>query len=223
MRFNYIGHTLLILGGINQCIAQYSLEVESIDFGGGQASSTNYSINAEVAPTGIGISGSDSYVLGHGYWTPNPDEIILNSTYFNWVIDNGLTLGVSDSPDQNTDGDSLTQILEFAFGGDPLSTTEQLAFDELGLLSRGKPIIYYGVESSNVDFRAYFLRRADFESLGLSYTAEFSNDLQTWHASTDAVTVIDSDGEYELVMLNYPLFLSDNSLPGFFRLQIDNE
>ena len=59
-------------------------------------------------------------------------------------------------------------------------------------------------------------------SAGISYTPEFSNDMTdgSWEARADLpVTVIASDGDYEVVSVNYPFF-SNGKEARFARMSI---
>jgi hypothetical protein len=57
--------------------------------------------------------------------------------------------------------------------------------------------------------------------MGLSYTVQFSNDLTTWLDSSDTPTVLETQGDIELVSVKYPFFLPDFSSARFFRVVVN--
>jgi hypothetical protein len=57
--------------------------------------------------------------------------------------------------------------------------------------------------------------------MGLSYTVQFSNDLTTWFDSSDTPTVLETQGDIELVSVKYPFFLPDFSSARFFRVVVN--
>jgi hypothetical protein len=113
----------------------------------------------------------------------------------------------SAGPNANPDGDSLTNLLEFAFGTNP--TTNQGYVSYVGnMITPGSPTTIVSNTEFGVDYRAMYSRRKDYVSAGLTYTAEFSADLNTYVASTDTPTIVADDGVYQVVTVPYRLFIN---------------
>ena len=202
----------------------YSITAETLDGGGALATSVNYALQGSVETAASGISAvAPIYEIQHGYFEKGN---LALSLYEQWAIAEGLDLNTNGQPDQNPDGDNLDNILEYAFGLDP-EVNDHIAL-VLGvgpvLTTRGIPVVYSAVANSALDFRAAFLRRANYIPAGLTYTVQFSADMNNWY---DAQTGIISNtlySEVELVTVAYPLFLQ--TLSGiekakFFRIKVD--
>lgn len=120
------------------------------------------------------------------------------------------------------DGDGLGILLEFAFG---LNTgandnTSLVADVNSGILtSRGTPIVFHQATQNGVDIRAVFIRRKNPAASGISYTPQFSADMETWVDGTSLPIVLADDGDYELVSVRYPLFVN-NRKAQFFRIAV---
>ena len=115
--------------------------------------------------------------------------------------------------------------MELAFGTDPTvnsaGTLQYLGTFAGGgsILSRGQPITMLESTANGVDFRALFIRRKDYQSLGLTYTPQFSANLMTWQDSTTTPAVLADDGSYQVVSVPYPIFIAGKKAQ-FFRLSI---
>ena len=123
----------------------------------------------------------------------------------------------------NPDGDSLTNLQEFAFGTDPSqSSGGSVRWNGSTLLEAGLPVPYISGNAGNFTFRAVFARRKDFSPAGLSYTVEFSGDLATWKASTSNPTVLADDGEIQVVSVPYPFFVNGKKAT-YFRVKVQSQ
>ncbi len=134
-----------------------------------------------------------------------------------WLADNGFANG-----NQNTDGDSLNDLLEFAFGLNPFVGDGALIVTDITsslLLSRGTPAIYSVPTASGQEFRVVFIRRKNPASVGLIYIPQFSADMAVWETSSAIPTVIASDGDVEAVSVPYP-FLVNGMKAKFFRVGV---
>lgn len=129
---------------------------------------------------------------------------------------NGLNAG----PNDNFDGDGLTNLQEFAFGTNPTETsTGSLAY-AAGLVSqRGLPAVSLRNITGGVDFRAAFIRRKNHLAAGLLYQVQFSGDLTTWQSSSATPTVVASDAETDAVTVPYPFFVNGKKAR-FFRVAV---
>jgi hypothetical protein len=117
------------------------------------------------------------------------------STFANTFMDMGL--------ESNPEGDQSNNFMEFAFGTDPtLSDSGPLAID--GSIN-GLPILQAAGASS---FEFYFIRRVDHGTSGsLTYTPQFSSDLNGFTDSTDPITVVtvpSVNSDYEIVKVPFP-------------------
>ncbi len=126
------------------------------------------------------------------------------------------------SMSDDTDGDSLTNLQEFAFGlnpriGDNVANVTNVAAGTLG--SRGIPVIYSQASPNGQDFRVIYIRRKNAAALGLIYTPQFSSDMTDWETSTAIPTVIGSDSEVEAVSIRYPFFVNGKKAR-FFRVGV---
>lgn len=126
------------------------------------------------------------------------------TAYQTWAASNGVT-GTNSGPTQNKDTDTLTNLEEYAFGTDPnVSDSSALQVTSGSVTKRGSPIVTVGTNGTTVDPNAVFCRRKDAASVGLTYTVQFSADLNTWATSNVTPTVIADDGEIEVVKVHYP-------------------
>ena len=120
--------------------------------------------------------------------------------------------------DQDLDGAS--NIMEFAFGTDPtVSSGGVMASDGS---THGLPSIQDGAAAGT--YELFFIRRDDHGSSGsVSYTVQFSGDLQTFYNSATAPTfVADSsvNSAYEVVKVAYPATLPNGQPARFGRIEV---
>lgn len=120
----------------------------------------------------------------------------------------------------NPDGDTLTNLQEFAFGTDPSQPSGgSVRWNGSTLLAAGLPVPYATNGSRGFTFRAVFSRRKDFATAGLSYIAEFSADLATWKASSSTPSILADDGTTQVVSVPYPFFVNGKKAT-FFRVRV---
>jgi len=199
----------------------------NIIFGGSGASRT-----VTVTPVS-GLAGSATItitVTDNGSLTAQ-DTFVLTVTenYLSWTTSSGLTAG-NATPTADPDGDSLTNLQEFAFGMDPTSSgSGPITYTPGGsMINPGLPVPQNVAAGAGVDFRAVFGRRKDYLAMGLNYTVQFSADMSTWTTSDTLPTVItgpDSTGVVEAVSVPYPLFIPVQSgfkKPTFFRVGVSS-
>jgi len=84
-------------------------------------------------------------------------------------------------PGDNQDGDSLTNLQEFAFGTQPTVSTGEIVYSGGTLTTPGAPKIVAAAGT----YSMVFGRRADYVAAGLTYTVQFSADLITWVDNND--------------------------------------
>ncbi len=163
--------------------------------------------------------------------------------YFNnssWLVESTLTLAAPSSIAawrttffgaatanignlDDFDHDGVVNLLEFAFGTNPASTAGGLAplrytgtFAGGGVITAtGQPVTL--IEGS--DIRAVFVRRKDHLTAGLTYTAQFSATLASWHDSTATPAVLADDGTWQIVSVPYPALVG-GQVPHYFRVSV---
>ena len=119
------------------------------------------------------------------------------------------------------DGDSLTNLQEYAFGTDPLvNSSASVAWLGSNLLARGTPRVFMSTAPGSFTYRAVFSRRSDFAAARLKYTVEFSANLSAWQASTATPAVLATDGEIQVVSVPYP-FAVGNRKATYFRVRVE--
>ena len=121
----------------------------------------------------------------------------------------GTTANSGNAADgANPDGDSDVNLVEFAFGTNPIVNQSGPISVSAGAISPGKPTVLLTNTPTGVVFQALYGRRKDYLTSELSYTVEFSGDLLTWVASTDNPAVVADNGVMQAVTIPYPLFIS---------------
>jgi len=155
--------------------------------------------------------------------------ITVQTAFQSWADSNGLT-GGNSLPTDNADGDTLTNLQEFAFGTNPtLSSVGAIIYEAGGNVTNpGSPIAQNVAPGGGVDYRAVFGRRKNYVTAGLSYTVQFSADMINWTTSTATPTVLtgpENPGDIEAVSVPYPFFIPVESgvkKPTFFRVGVAN-
>ncbi len=122
--------------------------------------------------------------------------------------------GANEGNLQHADSDGVINLLEFAFGTNPVSIasgpndlTYGGTFGAPGSVLNGQPITAVQPVPNSVDFRMVFIRRTDYLSAGLTYTPQFSVSMTSWQNSSVTPTILADDGTYQLVSVPYPRFI----------------
>jgi len=143
-----------------------------------------------------------------------------SATYTAWASET-FTNPFNDTVlSSDPDGDGRNNLWEFAFGTDPtLSQLESLAADGS---AHGDPIPVTDDGGATFDF--LFVRRDDHGTSGsLTYTVQFSSDLETFYDSADTPTLVadsSADADYEVVKLPYPATLPNGQKATFARIWV---
>ena len=123
----------------------------------------------------------------------------------------------------NPDGDTLTNLQEFAFGTDPSqSSAGTVQWTGSTLLAAGQPVLFTSGTAASFTYYAVFARRKDYAAAGLTYTVEFSGDLATWKASGSTPSVLAEDGEIQAVSVPYPFFVNGKKAT-YFRVKVQSK
>jgi hypothetical protein len=127
-------------------------------------------------------------------------------------------------PNMDFDNDGVINLLEFAFGTDPSQASGgSVQWSGSSVITAGSPIPYvFQGGPGTFSYRAAFSRRKDYALHGLSYSVEFSADLNTWRASTVAPTILADDGAVQVVYVPYLVFVNGRKAT-FFRVGVQNQ
>lgn len=182
----------------------------------------------------IGFGSEQTFGLGASGWSGalpelanlawlGGEHVLDNGITSTWLQSNGLALS-NDIALQDSEGDGVLNLQEFAFGLDPnLNDSSELTVNGASFTA-GMPAV--DVSFSPLSVNARFIRLVDHASSAITYTAQFSNDLTAWEdvAGSTAVRIdgtSDASG-YEAVEMEYPLLLSNGRKAQFFRMQINS-
>lgn len=116
--------------------------------------------------------------------------------------------------------DGILNMIEFAFGLDPtISENDDVVIENDILIKRGLPFLTTDTEGEIEQRYAVFLRRKDYVSEGLTYTPEFSADLELWEPGLAAPEIIAQDDEFEVLQVPFPAAV-DGLEPRFFQVEV---
>ena len=139
-----------------------------------------------------------------------------------WSAATGITGTTNVGPLDDSDGDGIPNVLEYAMGmaGASGGSTGGLVIDGTTLNATGQPISRQLPPSGGgaPEWCAVFIRRKDHAQAGLTYTANFGTDLDTWEASTETPTILADDGIYQAVCIPYPVIQGQPAR--FFKLGV---
>jgi hypothetical protein len=150
------------------------------------------------------------------------DDVVITVSalpmeYAAWSSGGGFANAFTDTaPNANPDGDSSSNLMEFAFGTDPTaSDAGSMAAD--GSV-HGSPIL---MDDGAGAFEFYFIRRKDHGTSGsVSYTPQFSTDLGSFIDSPEMpVWVADSDSDPTYEVMKIPFSTGTK----FGRIEITTE
>ena len=179
---------------------------------------SSVSVTPSVAGTNLTLTVDDG--SGHTGTT----SFSVQNLYDAWATANGATGEIGGNPD----GDSLTNLQEFAFGTDPTSPSfAPLSYVPNGTTTPGVPILENTGTLQSPVFRAVFARRKDHLIAGITYTVSFSADLTAWtSAGTTPVKLSGVNADpMETVSIdfpatNVPLQAGGSAPPQFFRIAV---
>ena len=209
--------------------ASDQLTVFTYDVGVVTPDTTTLNANVTIDISETGYSGTPTLV-NDGAGTIYITGLTAPSPYDNWAAGTFTNAFTQTLPTENQDGDAFTNLMEFAFGMDPtVSNSDRLGWDG-STLTKGGPTVFHNFEAGGgVTFKARFMRRTDHGNSGsVNYVWRFSSDLTDWEDS-DGVpappwlqvpAVVTTDGDYQLVEVPYPFFLSTSKKARFFQVKV---
>jgi hypothetical protein len=144
-------------------------------------------------------------------------------TWANGTFDPSLTQKL---PGDNQDGDSLTNLQEFAFGTQPTVSTGPIVYVSGGSVTPGTPQVFPNVPASGM-YSMVFGRRADYVAAGLTYTVQFSAGLGVWVDNNDGTNPpvqVATDGTINAMSVPFVDFIltpSGMQKPTFARVKVE--
>ncbi len=167
------------------------------------------------------------------------DEVVITVTstgmsiYNTWAETNGLTGVNNTAPEEDHDGDGLTNLQEFAFGMNPTSSASNpLSYTPngttVGSTLGGTPVLENTGTTSSPNYRAVFVRRKDHAAAGLIYQVQFSANLTHWEPALTAPEPVTGENQdaVETVAVPFPLTIplvpggESTATPKFFRVAV---
>ncbi|BCX46404.1 PEP-CTERM domain protein [Haloferula helveola] len=140
-------------------------------------------------PSGYGIS----YAHDDGISTNNIALVAL-TTYDQWAIDNGLTLGVNDGMLDDPNGDGRPNIEHFAFNTDPLGNGSDEGKLRTGFTDDGGND-YFSITVPVRDGAVFTGSPSPTATIdGITYTAQGTGDLTTWDTTVVELIPANSAG-----------------------------
>jgi autotransporter-associated beta strand protein len=156
----------------------------------------------------------------------SPKRLLLTvagSPYDTWANGSFANAFTAKLPGENQDGDSLTNLQEFAFGTQPTDSTGEIVYSGETLTTPGAPKLVVGDDGT---YSMVFGRRADYVAAGLTYTVQFSADLVTWVDNDDVANApaqVATDNTIDVMSVTYPATIvtqSGTPNPKFSRVKV---
>lgn len=207
----------------------YCIQIEKYPLGATPAPDTttaelSYAGDADsVTQVVFRVSGSTNAAISGGIYV---DDVRATGSALSPL--EAWRLAFFGSPDNSGDGandndannNGLSNLLDFAYGFDPFGNSSASNALEVsnpgpnGEITQQGGLTFWADPVSGEVFMRY-TRRADHASLGLVFIDEFSRNLETFEAATEAPEVIgtgtgDNGTAIEAVQLKLPLVLPDS-------------
>ena len=183
------------------------------------------------------VDGLHPNALGYQHMAQAWDTALHPLPYTTWANGTFANAFTDKTTGGDPDSDSLTNLQEYAFNTDPTTGTNgSIAYTGEGLLTACGPPDPRDLSpgTGGVDFRAVFCRRKNWQAEGLTYTVQFSADLDFTPANSQTVTMAvgtatvlatDAVDVMEAVSVPYPLFIpvtGGYKKPTFFRVGVSS-
>ena len=147
---------------------------------------------------------------------------LIGTPYDTWANGTFVPALTAKLPGDNQDGDSLTNLQEYAFGTQPTVSTGDIVVSG-ATVTPGAPKII----SDNGSYYMVFGRRKDYVAAGLTYTVEFTAGLDLWGDNNDItnppVSMGATDGTIDAIRVKYPESIdtpSGSQKPTFSRVKV---
>lgn len=151
----------------------------------------------QLALISVNGSGTGTYQLdSSGY-------LISGSLYDTWANGTFVPPLTAKLSNNDQDGDSLTNLQEYAFGTQPSVSTGEIAYSGETLTTPGAPKIVAAAGT----YSMVFGRRANYVAAGLTYTVQFSTALEGWVDNDDATNPpvqVATDSTINAMRVQYP-------------------
>jgi hypothetical protein len=151
-------------------------------------------------------------------------SVHLITPYDNWANGTFVPALTAKLPGDNQDGDSLTNLQEYAFGTQPTVSTGEIEYVNGGAITTtGTP----KTVSASGMYSMVFGRRADYVAAGLIYTVQFSAGLDTGvdnNDTTNPPVQVATDGTINAMSVPYVAFITTPSgtrKPTFSRVKVE--
>jgi hypothetical protein len=154
----------------------------------------NFSGQRTVNSLAVGSSGPlppGIYSSSHGtygsYFTGSGILVLPGTDYDTWAGTNGIS---AESPEDDTDGDGIKNILEYVLDGDPRKSSTEFLPKE-------------AIEGNDL---VLTYKRSDASETDIDQFGEWSTDLQTWSGVDVTIELINENGnEPDDMKLRIPL------------------
>lgn len=127
----------------------------------------------------------------------------------------------------DADSDGQTNLIEYAFGTNPISNSSGPSALQIGgtfsaatITAPGLPIVAFESITNGIDFRALFIRRKNHLAAGLVYSPQFSANLTVWQTSSTPPSVLADNGTYQVVSVPYTPLVGGKKAR-FFRISVN--
>ncbi|MGV3658849.1 MAG: cadherin-like beta sandwich domain-containing protein [Prosthecobacter sp.] len=203
--------------------ANATIRVNNVVVASGSASPA-LSLHVGLNSITIAVTAPDGATI-RTYTVAVTRQSVTENALDNWAAEKGLPPSAA-GPLADADGDGVPNLMEFAFGTSPsANSSARMQFSGtfaggVTVSQNGQPVVAHEPKADGTDFRAVFVRRADHEAVGLTYTVKFSADLVNWQTSTVTPTVLGTDGTHEAVSVPYPPFIGGKKAR-FFTVGVD--
>jgi hypothetical protein len=145
--------------------------------------------------------------------------MVAVSPYDSWRAQYPDLVGAAGAPGGDAESDGSTNLEEYAFATNPMNgTLGPITYAAGSVSGHGQPVL-----DITSGFAAVFGRRLDRVARGLTYTVQFSADLDYWESNGNAgLTVLAADAEIEAVSVPFPATINPGNpvVPHFFRILV---
>lgn len=180
---NFCVYTIELDTTGEQWVASYKVDGFNI----GPAATYTYSLNPDIVGVGFGMSGSSGINMTAevALFELGALSTYSDPSYSGWIA--GYSVGVATNMTDDADGDGLSNLAEFGFGGDP-SDDSNVGY---------QPSFAITSDSGSSWLEYVYARRADAGARGLTYSLEQTTDLVSGIWSTNVGAVVVEVGDLE--------------------------